>query len=552
MTQGNLLQNTMIYVNRYLTLKIETLPYVNEVEWGYLNLHVFIGWYGIPNFQSYSTSLQTGTHRIESTPPWTEIESHTNSFTTTIPAGEQRYLVITNSEISSSVNFKGTTTSHDRFLNVVGLPPEIPYEITNFGGSVIATGVTSKTGVIDIRSDRELTIMTEPATTPPETTPATNAGFLYLYPDSIGYVGDFSRVVLDPRNNEYLHIEEFTDHEIFVPHAYIKIPVISDIEIDGMAYLADDGTSTFKVPYLDGEYVSGEAMYMPVLPEYDAANMESDGEAVALQYEDVVNTVGIHSFDGIVIDERISVGDHISLDDIDRDHWARPTFAKDNAGANRPSGPWNPIPENNVRLPTSLNANESTLLGIPISNTGAFTMILDIQGSLSSSSSSTMIHLGSPMPGSIQYYDRESPASGSGAVYLDVYRNGVHVPEKSKNIQPISLTCTEQVPVDQSQYNLKRIDENSVSCINSEFIKREVIKMNVSGGDYIEVVLTLSNSIETSGPNVDKYCYDYATHLKGLGSIPTTICSSNDNVRIYNGQFDGNLQATMLTTVHTG
>ena len=69
---------------------------------------------------------------------------------------------------------------------------------------------------------------------------------------------------------------------------YVRIPVTGMVSITDTSL---DGTQS--IPYVDGDYRSGDGLNIPVLPGFDAVHMRINGIQASLRYANILGGTGI-------------------------------------------------------------------------------------------------------------------------------------------------------------------------------------------------------------------------------------------------------------------
>ncbi|MDC8438147.1 MAG: hypothetical protein LV468_04005, partial [Candidatus Nitrosotenuis sp.] len=146
----------------------------------------------------------------------------------------------------------------DAYLKITDLPPNMPYEIVK-DGLVAASGMSQYDGSISLLY-HDVNIGGE-----------TPSGIIRLFPESLKYRGPFSTVVFDNANRQTLRINT-ADDKVYVVHAYVQVPVVGNVTISDV-YL----DSSLAIPYLSGNYTTGDKIKIPIIPGYHDLNMKING-----------------------------------------------------------------------------------------------------------------------------------------------------------------------------------------------------------------------------------------------------------------------------------
>ena len=139
--------------------------------------------------------------------------------TITIPYSAN--ITVTNNDVAG-VWLKGETlTPKSPYFKITGLVPNTPYRIER-NGFTSAVSITDSSGTI-----------LQPVVDVDFGTSDIIGGVLRMYPNSIGYVGEFDSLMVDVVNEETIHIPPSKDGKlIYVPHAYVRwsLPVAATVE----------------------------------------------------------------------------------------------------------------------------------------------------------------------------------------------------------------------------------------------------------------------------------------------------------------------------------
>jgi hypothetical protein len=186
--------------------------------------------------------------------------------TYTFPAGKQMYLVARpngNTFTIMATAFNANTTP---YLKIIDLPGNIPYEIVK-DGFVSASGMA--------QSDGTLTLFLGDV----NISGTNQGGTLYLYPQSAKYRGAFSTVVFDNLNQQIVRVPS-QENIAYVAHAYVQIPTIGNVTVTDMHL------DSISLPYLNGNYLAGERIRIPIIPGHQKINMKVNGIAISTAISD--------------------------------------------------------------------------------------------------------------------------------------------------------------------------------------------------------------------------------------------------------------------------
>ena len=206
-------------------------------------------------------------------PAYTELSYDESFVEDYIFSSDQTYLYV--EPKGEIITISGESITDIPVLKITNLDSNIPFQIIKEGLPII-TGMTSKTGEIlidDIDSESFV-----------------NSGLLYLYPDSLSYRGAFSTVVFDNLNHETIHID--TDEDlVYTVHAYVKIPVIGNVEITDTIIHGTNGD--VRLDYLNGNYTTGNEIEVPIIPRFNSVSMKINNVETQLDFSNVLGGTGI-------------------------------------------------------------------------------------------------------------------------------------------------------------------------------------------------------------------------------------------------------------------
>ena len=235
-------------------------------------------------------------HRIYSEAPWNEIKHYPNSFQTTesftIP--ENAYIIVdlgvAPENSLNEVKIKVSSSSNNPYLlEILDSKPNMPYQIVKEGHTLF-TGLTDANGRINIENnDENLDGITE-----------NRGGVLLIYPDSLGYRGSFSTVVMDRLNMNTLHLDTQED-KIYVVHAYATIPATGDITVDNLRLVqsSDRTIPALEIEYLNRNYSDGELIYVPVIPGYNTILLDINELETSLMFSSILGGTGLKIADSV-------------------------------------------------------------------------------------------------------------------------------------------------------------------------------------------------------------------------------------------------------------
>lgn len=160
------------------------------------------------------------------------------------------------------------------YLKITNLPENIPYEILK-DDMLAVSGMATEEGILDLLIG-ELNISGDAP-----------SGIILLYPDAMRARGPFSTIVMDNVNSEMLYVSTIED-KVYVAHAYLQIPIIGDAEVTETSL---DGSLT--LPYLDGNYTTGNHILVPIIPGYYDVGMRINGLPTIIRISDVLGGTGV-------------------------------------------------------------------------------------------------------------------------------------------------------------------------------------------------------------------------------------------------------------------
>lgn len=235
------------------------------------------GWteYNFPNTSPPHTPISGTVSIFDQNPPNTEHVTFgpQYQFAYSFPAAKQMYLVAKPN--GSLFTIKASLFNpHTPYLSIYGLPANIPYEIIK-DGHVGARGISDQEGVLALFLDEVNIGGAAPAAT------------MSLYPSSMTHRGTFSTVVFDNANARTLYIPT-NDHKVYVSHAYVQIPITGNVTITGLRL--DDA---LFLPYLDGNYTTGDRLRVPIISGYGSISMKISGIPASIKIEDVLGGSGL-------------------------------------------------------------------------------------------------------------------------------------------------------------------------------------------------------------------------------------------------------------------
>lgn len=193
--------------------------------------------------------------------------------TYTFPAGKQMYLVAKPNGNTFTIKATAFNAQTMPYLKITDLPENTPYEIVK-DGFVSANGIAQSDGTVTLfLGDVNIS--------------GTNqGGTLYLYPQSAKYRGIFSTVVFDNLNQQTVYVPS-QENVAYVTHAYVQIPITGNVTVTDMRL---DNT---PLPYLNGNYSTGERIRVPVIPGHQMINMIVNGIAISTAISDVLGGSGL-------------------------------------------------------------------------------------------------------------------------------------------------------------------------------------------------------------------------------------------------------------------
>lgn len=199
-------------------------------------------------------------------------------------AGKQYYLIADPN--GGTITVSGTVyTPTAPYLKITNLPPNIPYEIVK-DGFVSTSGMAPASGPLTLLLN-DVDIKGTPGASP--------TGTLYLYPNSLAYRGSFSTVVFDNINGQTIHIPT-SDDKVYVVHAYVQIPVTGSVTVTNINLgggTLETSLGTLSLSYLNGNYINGQTIKVPVIPGYLNINMVINGVPITTIISNVLGGTGV-------------------------------------------------------------------------------------------------------------------------------------------------------------------------------------------------------------------------------------------------------------------
>ena len=177
-------------------------------------------------------------------------------------------------------------------VQINGLPGGVPWVFETIDGQQLHSGLASSSGSI-----------TMPL--PDYSMDGVTGEFsLLVYEDGFGQNVQPGGMVADLLNKEFFphDIENTLRHAVYIPERYMLYPITVPVTIDDvrLGKLTTDCNVTDQVwlPYIDGPYDAGSAMYVPFIPEMSALKFSIDGVPVCVKFTDVLPPVQIVTFSG--------------------------------------------------------------------------------------------------------------------------------------------------------------------------------------------------------------------------------------------------------------
>jgi len=345
-------------------------------------------------------------------------EEFSGEFNTNVTfPNEKSYLLVYTDGGTTSIRATGIDETGNN-LRITNLPENVAYHIVK-NNEVIGTGVTSSAGAIDIA---ELNV---------EEGETTAGGYLYLYPDSLVYRGDFSTVILDNENGETIHLDS-VDDLVYVVHAYALIPTVGDITISNF-YLSND-SEILPLDYLNGYYTNSENILVPVIPNYKVINFIVDDIPISLEYSNILGGTGIN-----IIESSTSTIDFVDYSD-------RILSA-----------------ESTVGTTSYVIATTDGTVNAIVTET--------ISGTIHISNTYYLEEIPPPPPVPI----RRDPLSG----WVDIHVNGEFVKQVSLGTNPYPDFSTSATQIDNTAIQ-------SVTYSYPDFLVSGAISIDVESGDFVE------------------------------------------------------------------
>ncbi len=379
----------------------------------------------------------------------------TNSFQTPYQFTAKQYYIIAQPN-GGTITIRGVDFNPDSapILEIENLPPNTPFQIEK-NGKVGVSGMTNYDGSIVISAHQF------------QTNDASMGGTLRLYPDSLAYRGPFSTVVFDNVNDQTIHIPT-TDDKIYVVHAYVQIPVVGDIQVTD-TYL----DSQLALPYINGNYTTGNSIKIPVIPGYHDINMKINGISTTTVIANVLGGSGLK-----VIEPNSSM-------------------ITDYA-------------ENSIILSIGATAGSTAYVIVTSGGTLTTSLTATISGD---SEIENYAYFGSPPPPPLP-----PPPKDPLQAYVDVYKNGVLVQQQQIyfNANPITQNTGDT--------------SGSSSSVTAKYsypqtVVNGIITTNVSPGDMVEFYLYAHIQADGPIPTIPGGHVFY--HYSGDGHATATIHSGS-------------------------
>ncbi len=216
-------------------------------------------------------------HYIYDTLP-AKLEGHVmrGSFTAEFDGLQNKYLVIDSTQAGQSVISAYDIQDRD-FLRIDGIDAGTVYRVTS-GQATIGAGISEGSVTIDSFSAH---VQREELR-------------LWLYNEALvhRHAGgqQSGLLIMDRVNSESFRIPG-TERTAYTPHAYVKIPVPSQVEVSGITL------DEIPLSYLDGRYGGGDAVMIPVIPAYETIHLSINGVGTSINIADVLGVTGLRITD---------------------------------------------------------------------------------------------------------------------------------------------------------------------------------------------------------------------------------------------------------------
>ncbi|MEW6043447.1 MAG: hypothetical protein AB1608_04225 [Thermoproteota archaeon] len=191
-------------------------------------------------------------------------------------AFEQRQYYMVAKPNGDAITIRGSIfdPQNTPMLQIDNLPANVPFQIEK-NGKVAVSGMSNYDGKIIVYAS-EFTV-----------NDVSTGGVLRIYPSALSYRGPFSTIVFDNLNQQTIHIQT-PEEKIYVVHAYVSIPVVGEAKVTDV-YLDNH----LHLGYLEGSYVSGDKIKIPVIPGYHDINMKINGIPTTTVIANVLGGTGL-------------------------------------------------------------------------------------------------------------------------------------------------------------------------------------------------------------------------------------------------------------------
>ena len=211
-----------------------------------------------------------------------------------IPSSKPHTFLLIRSYAGDTMRISGEIQRDMDFIKIDDLPPNTAYRITQ-NTNTLAVGITSPEGSIHIPSSHisSLQALSDPAL-------ATLGGSLLLYPGALVYTesragDDLSpaapqgTLVFDNLNLQAQRIPDGSLGTLYHTHAYVKIPIISNITVTDVSL---DGI--VPLDHLGRNYtINHNSIFVPIIPPYKTIFLTINGIPTQLHIADVLGGTGL-------------------------------------------------------------------------------------------------------------------------------------------------------------------------------------------------------------------------------------------------------------------
>ena len=217
--------------------------------------------------------LTSRNFEIVSRQPWVPVAALKDGEKTLVtnPDSVQRY-IYANLD-NANVTITALDSNSVSYLHIKDVPPDTPYRV-ELNGNTEKVGIVDGRGIIQINTGPEKIVKN---------------GILYLYAkNSMMHRGSFDTIVFDIKNETKMFPNHLKKKQAYVVHAYAKVPIITDFAVITDAAISGKDIDDIALPNLDGTYVSGRSINVPIISGYDEFKMTFNGTRITVKFEDVL------------------------------------------------------------------------------------------------------------------------------------------------------------------------------------------------------------------------------------------------------------------------